>query len=501
MRLKSKIILPAIAYMLMFVVHANAEVILAKDIFPGVNSSNPSELINVNGTLFFAADNGTDGVELWKASGSGGTTPVRVKDINPGGSSSPSDLTNVNGTLFFAADDGTHGVELWKSNGTASGTLLVKDINNIAQESDNSKPHELTNVNGTLFFAADNLIDAIELWKSDGTELGTVLVGDGINPFGNSSPIDLVNVGGILFFVADDGTHGRELWKSDGTLAGTVLVKDINPGGGHSFTSEPTNELTNVNGTLFFAANDGTHGVELWKSNGTDAGTVLVKDIHPTGNSSPDELINVGGILFFTANDGAIGRELWRSDGTLAGTVLVKDITSDNSSSNPSGLTDVNGTLFFAADDDGTHGRELWKSDGTDAGTVEVEDIWPGTNGSFPPWPEIPEMINVGQILFFAANDGAVGRELWRHDPIAVTTELVKDINPGIGDSSPSELTNVNGVLFFAADDGSRGTELWRTSTADGAVVTDGGGCFIETAAFDMPHEIYAWILKAFRDK
>ena len=58
-------------------------------------------------------------------------------------------------------------------------------------------------------------------------------------------------------------------------VAGTVLVKDINAkGAGASPLS-----LTNVNGTLYFSADNGTNGYELWKSNGTEAGTVLVKDI------------------------------------------------------------------------------------------------------------------------------------------------------------------------------------------------------------------------------
>ncbi len=97
-----------------------------------------------------------------------------------------------------------------------------------------------------------------------------------------SDPAHLTDVGGTLFFTADDGIHGHELWKSDGTKAGTVLVKDINPmarGGGTTTTARTS--LTDVGGTLFFTADDGTHGRELWKSDGTKAGTVLVKDINP----------------------------------------------------------------------------------------------------------------------------------------------------------------------------------------------------------------------------
>ena len=111
-------------------------------------------------------------------------------------------------------------------------------------------------------------------------------------------------MGGTLFFTANDGTNGHELWKSDGTAAGTVLVKDIYPGSGNSFARFSVN-LTNVGGTLFFTANDGVNGTELWKSDGTAAGTVLVKDINPGSSSSyPRYLTNVGGTLFFTANDG-----------------------------------------------------------------------------------------------------------------------------------------------------------------------------------------------------
>ena len=85
-------------------------------------------------------------------------------------------------------------------------------------------------------------------------------------------------MGGTLFFTANDGDHGRELWKSDGTAAGTVLVKDINPDGRSSY---PERARPTSNGTLFFTADDGTHRQELWKSDGTAAGTVLVKDINP----------------------------------------------------------------------------------------------------------------------------------------------------------------------------------------------------------------------------
>ena len=243
--------------------------------------------------------------------------------------------------------------------------VLVKDIN-VGEQG--SSPANSINMNGTLFFTAYDVTNGTELWKSDGTAAGTTLVKDINSGDGSSNPTDLTYVNGTLFFSAIDGTTGRELWKSDGTAAGTTLVKNIN-----SETGSSPSVLTNVNGTLFFSADEGTNGTELWKSDGTAAGTTLLKDISSgTDGSSPSVLTNVNGTLFFSADEATNGRELWKSDGTAAGTILVKDIGSGTdyygqpNSSNPTHLTYVNGTLFFSADD-GTNGRELWSMAGNNA--------------------------------------------------------------------------------------------------------------------------------------
>ena len=153
-----------------------------------------------------------------------------------------------------------------------------------------------------------------------------------------SDPSNLVNVNGILFFSADDGDNGEELWGSDGTAAGTFMVANVNPlttcnqsgtypgYGSYPCHSSPSN-LVNVNGTLFFSADDGTSGKELWRSDGTVTGTFMVTDINPltTCNLSGDNPgsglypcnssiyypVNVNGTLFFSADDGDLGRELW----------------------------------------------------------------------------------------------------------------------------------------------------------------------------------------------
>src|SRR5947208_622304 len=164
----------------------------------------------------------------------------------------------------------------------------------------------------------------------------------------SSNPSNFIAVSGTTYFSADDGVHGVELWKTDGTAAGTVET---------FFPSHQIARLTDVNGTLFFTADDGIHGIELWKSDGTAAGTVMVKDINPgSGDSIPQDLTNVNGTLFFTANDGSNQGELWQSDGTAAGTVMVMSFPG-NAGSEPQGLTNFNGTLFFQAND-GVNGSE-----------------------------------------------------------------------------------------------------------------------------------------------
>ena len=113
-----------------------------------------------------------------------------------------------------------------------------------------------------------------------------------------SKPVLKAALNGIVYFVADDGVHGNELWRTDGTEGGTSIVKDINPGGSSSVISE----LIVSNGILFFPAGDTEHGMELWKSDGSEEGTVLVADIVPGGvGSNPEGLNTNGETVFFAA--------------------------------------------------------------------------------------------------------------------------------------------------------------------------------------------------------
>ena len=473
---------------------------LVRDIAPGSDSSNPESLTELNGQLYFAADDAVHGRELWKSDGTAEGT-VLLRDLRPGEGyqfpygdgpyqSTPRELTNVNGTLFFTADDGNSGTELWMTDGTAEGTVLVKDIAAGVADSyygsypNSSSPTHLTNVNGTLFFAADEGVNGQELWKSDGTQAGTVMVRDinsgtgyqyyyGYGPY-RSSPQNLTNVNGKLFFTAVTKENGEELWMSDGTTAGTMMVKDLSPGtfdsdyGIYPYSSYPR-ELTELNGTLFFTAFNTAQGEELWRTDGTEAGTILVKDIQPgiSDGIYQGGLITYNGLLFFAADDGDHGTELWSSDGTEAGTVLVSDLEAGTGSSSPESLTVAGGTLYFTADTSAS-GRELWKTDGTAAGTVPVDDIRPGTLSSDP-----HELFDLDDTLLFSADDGAAGYQLWTLQTVqefgTVTGVKFEDLNTnGVRDEGEPGLAGLT-IFVDANNDGQLNTnELSAVTDQDG---------------------------------
>jgi ELWxxDGT repeat protein len=180
------------------------------------------------------------------------------------------------------------------------------------------------------------------------------------------------------------------------------MVRDIRAGEVGSNVSY----VTAVGSLVYFAADDGD-GYELWKSDGTTAGTMRVADLSASPDGSrPDQLTNVGGTLFFTADDGVHGRELYRTDGNAAGTTLIRDFFVEGGA-RPQQLRPYQGTLYYTADD-GIHGRELWQTDGTFTGTMAVADINPGYAGS-----TISGMVRAGNFLFLSADDGVHGRELW----------------------------------------------------------------------------------------
>jgi ELWxxDGT repeat protein len=223
----------------------------------------------------------------------------------------------------------------------------------------------------------------------------------------DSSPRFLTVVGDTVFFSAWTPDHGEELWRSDGTEAGTAMVADILSG---EFGAQPF-QLTRHGPRVFFTANDGVHGAEVWSSDGTVAGTVMTADVYPGSDSfMPTGLTSFDHRLAFWHTDGVHGWELWLSDGTPGGTAMAVELVAGPAGSRfPSIESEAvvnNGLLYFPAQVDGL-GKELVVTDGTPGGT-RVLDLVPGPNSS-DPW----DPVAAGGELFFAAMDLVHGRELW----------------------------------------------------------------------------------------
>ncbi len=492
---------------------------MVKNISPGAADSSFYGFLPFQGGFLFVVYNSAGGgQELWKTDGtSSGTLLVKAIDT---WDFSPGSVVVLGGMVLFKAYDPTHGYELWKTDGTAAGTTLVKDIH----PSGDSYPSGFTVLSNAVYFSADDGSNGRELWRTDGTSGGTYMVKDIYDGPSSSSPASFTVMNGKLYFSAQNDVFGRELWKSDGTSAGTGPVKDINPVVDASlpylgtFSSSPNN-LTVANNAIFFQADDGSNGVELWKSDGTAGGTVMVKNIAPTNTSSyPSQLVYSNSKLFFTAANGTNGNELWVTDGTAAGTQMLRDIYTGSYGSSPSYLTLLNSTtLLFTAGSD-VYGNELWKTDGTTNGTALVRDIYSGLASSYPdaliatngkayfiaqdatgyavmktdgtnantvPVALVPSEVTrdsspynalvISNTVFFVADDGTNGAELWKSDGTAIGTVLVKDIQPGVNASYPQELLNGNGTLFFTAQTDAAGRELWKSdgTTAGTTMVAD----------------------------
>jgi ELWxxDGT repeat protein len=209
--------------------------------------------------------------------------------------------------------------------------------------------------------------------------------------------------------------------------------------------------LTPFGRHVFFRARSAEAGSELWRTDGTPAGTSLAVDIEPgAGSSTPSCGSVVGGRMLFTADQAGSGREYWLSDGTPHGSVLLDLWPGPRSSAQPyqdnrQYQVAAPSWAVFAADD-GLNGREPWATDGTREGTFLLKDIRPGAPGSMP-----FQFRAVGERVFFSADDGEHGRELWTSDGTPDGTQLVADIIPGGEDSSPELRTGALGLLFFTA--------------------------------------------------
>jgi ELWxxDGT repeat protein len=462
------------------------------------------EFLTVNGSqVDFVARNSNDGTQydLWTTGGtSANTAPVQTSGFARG----MGPLTVSGGKVFFQAYDvdananSPHGYELWASNGTNAGTAMVTDINTTTG---GSSPNNFVAVGSEMFFDASTYapVDGSYLWQSDGTAANTAPVQTSAGMIPTSEGLQTA-VGNTLYFAAADA-NGYTIWKTGTGLHSAV---DILAGKANPFNGQ-IEYLTNLNGTLYFGAYDAAHGQwALWTSDGTAAGTKVVKDV-PASYSQVQNVTAVGSNLFWDSSDSNTGKwALWVYNGTtttrvqefsgeptnmtavgtsLFFTVYNSALTSPYSLWTSNGTTatqllastsaiqdlvSFNGQCYFAATDPVTNVWEMWASNGTVAGTGQCLEAGgqpvPVSGGN--PW-----FTPVGNTLYFVAN-AMNGYMLGKTDGTAAGTVVVQAGYSGTVALNPSYLAAVNGLLVFNGYDGVHGYQLWQSDgTAAGTVI------------------------------
>ena len=392
------------------------------------------------------------------------------------GTNFPMEVAELAGVGYYFHHDGIHGSELWRTDGSGLGTYLLRDIcPGICGARDLWAYSNLAAAAGVLFFTANDGVHGNELWLTDGSALGTHMVRDVQPGWRSSSPAMFTVSGSQLFFLADDGSHGRELWRSDGTVAGTYLVADIQPGRPDSGAGP----MVASQSLLFFSVTAWDAPRGLWVSDGTGPGTSRVSEVQTNYSSfykGHPFVVLPNGTLLFNGTSGSSDSEPWVSDGTPGGTLRLLDLLPGPDGSSPSNFVVRGGEVVFTAETDGSNtSYELWRTDGTVSGTVPIAvpaglelRVGGGLHGL------------AGNTLFFAGFQPATGLELWKLEGDVVS--LVRDVRPGAESSiialpgpfpgfDQALFAPVGGRLAFLADDGLSGLELWSSDGTEAGTI------------------------------
>lgn len=453
---------------ILLAVSAHSQAVLVKDLETGNLSSMPTysqNRVDYNNNLLFTVYNSaTDDYHLWSTDGTESGTKLLKTLVDYNGT--PAQYFTYSNTLnkaFFGGIETCNGTQsfLWSSQGTSLTTNQVPGFY--------TNIREISNLNGGIVVRANTPSSGIELAYFNGTNTTTIDVNPGTN---NSWPTELKVIGNKVYFSARANTNeGNELCVSDGTAAGTYRVKDINTNGNNH--SDPKDYI-GFNNKVYFTADNGTNGRELWVTDGTEANTNMVADMHPGNNPSfyvdPNFTIYKGE-LYFTGFTPATGVELFKIDpnGNITN---VADINPGGANhSYPRDLFVFDDKLFFSADD-GTNGRELWVSIKTGGGssksssnnnTTIFKNLNPNNSPTNTKDSNPSNFFLFDNKMYFSASDGVNGNELWVSDGTVAGTIMKQNINP-LGDSNPRDFIISNNLLFFSADDGVNGDELWKFS-------------------------------------
>jgi ELWxxDGT repeat protein len=319
--------------------------------------SEPMSFQAAGAKLFFVGAT-TSGEALFVTDGTAGST-LMLTTLSSG-QAGYGEYAVVGGNLYFQNSDAVNGSELWVSDGTVAGTHRVSDT----ETPNSANASEFTVADGQVFFSATDGVHGQELWTFNGTSGGDHMVADLASGAASSTPVDLTAVGDRLLFVADPGS-GDVLWATDGTTAGTVALTSAENGGDPS-------AMTVVGDELFFAGSDSVHGAGLFVTDGTTSGTAFLGAF-----SNIESLMAVGDELYFDAAATAgSGDEIWKSNGTAAGTIVVTDTTED-AGSNPSNFATLPPPLLSDFNGDGVSDLLIENTEGA----VVVGEVAAGAAG------------------------------------------------------------------------------------------------------------------------
>ena len=216
---------------------------------------------------------------------------------------------------------------------------------------------------------------------------------------------------GVAYFPYNDGIHGRELWRSDGTTSGTRMITDLCPGICGANGRVVIESVAVFDDAIFFTGSDGVHGTELWRTDGTPAGTAMVRDLAPgLIGSNPAAMVPTSTHLFFSTDIELGKAELWVTDGTTLGTRRVALIDEPGDGSPTQTAIALGDILVFEV------GRHLWRSDGTAGGTFEISDLLVTTRS----WVKGAPFQRLGNRLLFTGSPANGSPSLWASDGTTV---------------------------------------------------------------------------------